>query len=155
MKPESLPLGERHDMSRRGISKRLRAILIDRIRPQRRANDCPTRRQRPSRPPDMQCRDMSMSYRLLSPCMGGDSSDGEVNFDQTFGIGHSSISPSEIAVSSRGLRASTRGGRFCLFTSSSSQQTNTSTSSALWFDLNLLDTILNSAICVGPGLADS
>ena len=70
------------------IAKLLRAKRIGRVGPERRADHRPARRQRPPRPPDVQRRDMPMPNRLLPPRMGGDSGDGQIDFDQAFGVGH-------------------------------------------------------------------
>src|SRR5207247_9836759 len=65
------------------------AIGIARIGPKGRADDRPTRRQRPPRPPDVQRGDVPVADRLLPPRVRGDAGDGEFDFDEAFGeFGH-------------------------------------------------------------------
>ena len=70
------------------LTKSRRAIFIRRVRPQRRANHRPTRRQRSPRPPDVQRGNMPMPDGFLAPRVRGDALDGQVNFDEAFGVGH-------------------------------------------------------------------
>jgi len=44
--------------------------------------------ERASRPPQMQCADVPLSYGFLAPCFGGDFFDGEIILDETFIVGH-------------------------------------------------------------------
>ena len=75
------PPGEIHDPLGRRIAERLRAVRVGRVRPQRRTDHRPARRQRPSRPPDVQRRDVPMPDRLLPPRVGRDPGDGQVNLN--------------------------------------------------------------------------
>ena len=74
--------------ARRRARKRRRTIGLRRVRPQRRANDRPARRQRPPRPPDMQRGNVPVPDGLLPPRVRRDALDGQVNFDEAAGVGH-------------------------------------------------------------------
>ena len=63
-------------------------IRVGRVGPQGGADDRPTRRQRPPRPPDVQRGDVPMPNRLLPPRVRRDALDGQVNFDEAFGVIH-------------------------------------------------------------------
>ena len=68
----------------------------------------PARRQRPPRPPDVQRRDMPMPNRLLPPRMGGDSGDGQIDFDQAFGVRWGMVWQSERVVFRKRKRSEVR-----------------------------------------------
>lgn len=66
-----------------------RAKFIGGIGPKCRANHRATRRERTSRPPDVERGNVSVANGFLAPRMGGDAFDGQVNFDEAFGVwGH-------------------------------------------------------------------
>ena len=71
-----------------GFAEAGRAVGVGGVWPERGTDDRPARRQGPPCPPDVQCRDVAMPDRLLSPRMGGDALDGQVNFDKAFGVAH-------------------------------------------------------------------
>ena len=58
------------------------------VRPKRGADDRPARGQRPPRPPDVQRRNVAVPNGLLAPRVRGDALDGQVNFDEAFGVVH-------------------------------------------------------------------
>ena len=68
--------------------KRRRAERVRRVRPERRAQDRATSRQRPSRPPDMQRRNMPVPDRFLAPRMRRDRLHREIHFNQSFWVIH-------------------------------------------------------------------
>ncbi|TSE34581.1 hypothetical protein Tfont_02610 [Tepidimonas fonticaldi] len=82
-----VPRPVQHGLAR-CLTERRRAMLVGRVWPQRRADDRPARRQRPSRPPDVQRGDVPVTDAFLAPRVGGDALDGQVDLDEAFGIGH-------------------------------------------------------------------
>jgi hypothetical protein len=79
------------DQLRRRYAELRRTQFICRVEPQRGAQHGATRRQRTPRPPNVQRRNMSMPNRLLAAGMFGNAFDREINFDETFGVGHKSM----------------------------------------------------------------
>jgi len=80
--------GEVQDYYLCGFAEGGGALLVRRVGPQRSANHRPARRQWPPRPPDVQRRDVAVADGLFPPRMGGDALDGQVHFDEAFGVGH-------------------------------------------------------------------
>ncbi len=84
-------LGEIAQRERGRIAECLRAPLVGRVGPQRRTDHRAARGQRPSRPPDVQRADVPVAPAGGLPPLRvrRDASDGQVNFDETFGsVGH-------------------------------------------------------------------
>ena len=63
-----------------------RAFGVRRIGPERGADHRPADRQRPPRPPDMERGDVTVPDGLFAPVVRGDALDGQVNFDEAFGV---------------------------------------------------------------------
>jgi len=80
------PLGKRGDDARRRFAKRRRTQRIGRIGPKGGANDRPTRREGPPRPPDVQGGDVAVPDGFFAPRVRRDALDGQVNFDEALGV---------------------------------------------------------------------